>query len=228
MIKEVFIENQRCMRRLEDELLTGSGSRIEIGAGAFPLRETFPDVLATDVVAAPYLDRALDAQAMDLPDASVKVIYGQHTFHHLPDPDRFFAELRRVLSPGGGAILIEPYWSPVASFVFKRLFKSESFDTTAREWTTDVGGAMSGANQALSYIVFNRDLERYKRSYPDLPVVHQALIGNYLRYVMSGGLNFRQLCPTATIPLMKMTESALAPFNRWIALHHVIVLRKEG
>jgi len=226
MIRDVFGEIHRLMLELEGRYLPAQGVRVEIGAGVWPVRETDPDVLATDIVAAPHLDRVLDAQAMDFADGSVRSVFGQHCFHHLPDPERFFSELIRVCPPGGGAILVEPYWSPVASFVFKRLFTTEDFIKSA-DWTTAGTGAMSGANQALSYIVFKRDRERFHRLFPYLEVVHQAPLGNYARYLISGGLNFRQLLPDALSPFLKGAEMMLTPLNRVLALHHVLVLRRR-
>ena len=41
------------------------------------------------------------------------------------------------VAPGGGVLLIEPYYGPVASVVFKRLFASEDFDTTMPGWRND-------------------------------------------------------------------------------------------
>ena len=118
LLRSVFGELHSLMLGLEERHLTGEGLRLEIGAAAWPLRETDPSVLATDVVPAAHLDRVLDAQSMDLSDSSMRAIFGQHCFHHLPEPRRFFAELERVLVPGGGAILVEPYWSPAAHLLF--------------------------------------------------------------------------------------------------------------
>lgn len=226
MIKDVFCEIHQLMLDLEGRYLPAQGARVEIGAGVWPVRESDPDVLATDIVAAPHLDRVLDAQAMDFADGSIRTIFGQHCFHHLPDPESFFAELTRVCAPGGGAILVEPYWSPAASFLFKRLFSTEDFITSAG-WQTSGTGAMSGANQALSYIVFKRDLERFKRQFPELELVYQAPLGNYLRYLVSGGLNFRQLLPDSLTGVVKGFEMVLSPLNRLLALHHVLVLRRR-
>ncbi|MDB5582174.1 MAG: methyltransferase [Bradyrhizobium sp.] len=50
-------------------------------------------------------------------------------------------------------MLVEPYWSPVASVLYKRLFASESFDKTAPSWDNKASAAMPDANQALSYVV---------------------------------------------------------------------------
>jgi len=227
MIRDVFTELHRLMLDLEARHLSGEGMRLEIGAGAWPIQLTDPRVLATDVVPAPHLDRLIDAQAMDLPDASVKVVFGQHCFHHIPEPERFLAELERVLKPDGGAILIEPYWSPVAAFMFRRMFAEEYFDTQAPDWRTVQSGTMEGANQALSYIVFERDRARFEKLFPGLEIVHQEAIRNYLRYLLSGGINFRQLVPGMLTGPLKAAEFALSPLNRWLALHHVVVLRRK-
>ena len=87
---------------------------------------------------------------------------------------------------------------------------------------------MNGANQALSYIVFTRDRARFEQLFPGLEIAHQELLGNYLKYLCSGGLNFRQLCPDAMAPLVSFVQMVLRPFNRWLALHHVVVLRKRS
>src|SRR5207253_1704335 len=110
------------------------------GAGVTPIRETFPDVLATDVVYARHLDCILDAESLPLAAESVRVVYAQNSFHHLGNPERFLAELQRVLSPGGGALLLEPHHGPVASLLYPRLFRSEGFDKAAPEWSSAVVG----------------------------------------------------------------------------------------
>jgi len=227
MLREVFTEFHHIFRKLDNEYFSASGTKIELGAGIAPIRDSYPDVLATDVVPGPHLDRVVDAENMDLPNNSVRVVYGQNCFHHFPHPESFFAELDRVLAPGGGVILLEPYYGPFASFLYKRLFKTEGFDKKYPSWETPVAGPMNGANQALSYIVFVRDRFVFEQKYPTLKVVHQELCGNYFKYLLSGGLNFRQLIPDWMGPVINFLELALSPFNRWISLHYIIVVRKE-
>jgi SAM-dependent methyltransferase len=226
MLREVFTEFHYLFRNLEEKFLTGEGVKVELGAGISPMRDSYPDVLATDIIDAPHLDKVVNAEEMDFENQSVKVIYGQNCFHHFPHPDRFFKELDRVLVPGGGAILLEPHYGPIASFLYKRLFQTEGYDKTFQSWETPVAGPMNGANQALSYIVFIRDKELYEKKYPSLEIVHQVTVGNYLKYLLSGGLNFRQILPDSFAGVIGLLEMALFPLNRWIALHHVIVLRK--
>lgn len=228
MLREVFTDFHHLFRKLDRHFLSGNGIEVELGAGVSPMRDSYPEVLATDIVYAPHLDRVINAQAMDLADKSVRTIYGQNCFHHLPHPDQFLHELDRVLVPGGGAILLEPYYGPFATFLFKRLFRTEGFDKDYPSWEIPVAGPMNGANQALSYIVFIRDRDQFERRYPSLKIVHQQLEGNYLKYLISGGLNFRQLLPDSFTGFVGLLEKLISPLNRWIALHHVIVIRKVG
>jgi SAM-dependent methyltransferase len=227
LLREVFQDFHRTFRRLDEKYFSALGSRIELGAGVAPIRESYPDVLATDVVYDPYLDLVLDAENMNLSDSSVRVFYGQNCFHHFPHPDHFFSELDRVLAVGGGAILLEPYYGPFASFLFKRLFKTEGFDKEFPSWQTPVAGPMNGANQALSYIVFKRDRVEFERKHPKLEIIHQELCKNHFKYLISGGLNFRQLLPTWMSPVINFFQRILFPFNCWTSLHHVIVIRKK-
>jgi SAM-dependent methyltransferase len=56
---------------------------------------------------------AIDALDLPLHDGSVDVVYGFAFVHHLPDLDRFFAEVARVLRPGGRALFMDNAYSPV-------------------------------------------------------------------------------------------------------------------
>lgn len=226
ILREVFTEFHHTFHRLENKFVYADGLKIELGAGIAPIRDSYPDVLATDVVYGPHLDRVLDAEKMDLPDGSVRVIYGQNCFHHFPHPEHFFCELERVLAQGGAAILLEPYYGPFATYLFRRLFKTEGFDKEFTEWETPATGPMNGANQALSYIVFVRDRDVFERKHPTLRIVHQELCKNHFKYLLSGGLNFRQLIPDCLSPIVDFFQLVFAPLNRWISLHHVIVIRK--
>jgi SAM-dependent methyltransferase len=228
MLHGVFRSFHQLFNSLDQRFLSGTGLRLELGAGVAPMRDSFADVLATDIVAGTGLDMTLDAEHMALAPASVRVIFGQNCFHHFPHPELFLRELERVLVPGGGAILLEPSYGPFASFLYKRLFKSEGFDKDFPDWHTPASGPMHGANQALSYIVFMRDRARFTQDFPTLEIVHQQFCDNYLQYLCSGGLNFRQLWPDWALPLLKLIEWLLTPLLPTLALHHIIVLRKTG
>jgi SAM-dependent methyltransferase len=227
MMRGVFTHfYQRCMA-LDKKYFSGNGQRLEIGAGVSFFNRLFPDVLITDIKKSGHLDRVIDAQQMDMENESVRAIYGINCFHHLPEPDKFFHELERVLVRGGGCILIDPYYGPISEMILTRLFKTETFDKSQPGWNTASRGVMVGANQALSYIVFVRDRETFREKFPGLEIVYSHPLNNYLQYLLSGGLNFKQLCPDFFIPAIKGIEFLLTPLAPIFALHHIIVLRKK-
>ena len=50
--------------------------------------------------------RTMNGEALDFPDDSFDVVYCHTVLHFTPDPTRMIAEIRRVLRPGGQAILM--------------------------------------------------------------------------------------------------------------------------
>ena len=55
---------------------------------------------------------AIDALALPLRDESVDLVYGNAIVHHLPDRERFLAEVARVLKPGGRALFMDAGYAP--------------------------------------------------------------------------------------------------------------------
>lgn len=227
-LRNLFKDIHTILRTQDDRWFSGSGSRIELGAGVAPVRDTFPDVKATDIVPAPHLDGMADAQNLDVPPGSVRALYLQNCFHHLPDPEAFFRSSQRALAPGGGIVMLEPHWGPIASIVYPRLFTEEGFDKKQAGWITPMDGPIRGANQALSYIVLKRDRARYEKLFPDLKVVASGVMPNYMRYVLTGGLNFPQLLPTMMFPVVRGVEALISPASRLIGLHQWFVIRKDA
>ena len=115
----------------------------------------------------------------------------------------------------------------IMAFFALKLKMTAGFDKQMPGWNVPMEGPMNGANQALSYIVFDRDKKIFADKFPQLEIVHQAPLSNYLRYLMSGGLNFRQLAPNSFIPVLKGVERLLYPVQRQLALHHLIAVRRN-
>lgn len=217
------------MMGLCDRLLGSSGIEIELGSGAGFFKSMRPGLVTSDIRKGPHIDMELDAQRMNLEDSSVRCIYAINVFHHLPDPELFFSELCRVLVPGGGCILIEPHNGFCSALLHRHLHTDESFVPHAKSWkTTDIAGPLSGANQALAYIVFTRDIARFNSQYgAKLEIAYQGYVPNALRYLISGGLNFRQLLPSVFEPMLRALEYASKPLASYSSLHQVIVIRKR-
>ncbi len=226
MMREVFEDFYNKCIKLDKKYFSGKGLKVEIGAGVSFFKEKYPEILSTDIKQAPHLDKVIDALDMDFQNSSVRAMYGINCFHHFPNPEKFFSELIRVLENGGGCILIEPYYDFVASRFYKKIFNTETFNKTQQQWKDTENLVMSGANQALSYIVFKRDKEKFNSLFPELEIVYHKPLNNYIRYLLSGGLNFRSLLPGYCSPFLKCIEFVLSPIRKVFALHHIIVIRK--
>lgn len=228
IMREVFVEfYDECMR-LDNKFFSGNGERIELGSGSSFFKECYPDVISSDVQPGSNLDRVLDAQAMDLPAESVRAFYGINCFHHLPKPRLFFEELQRTLAVGGGCILIEPYQSQFGRWFYQRLHDEEIFDINQVGWNFSSPKPGVIANQALSGIVFDRERGFFEKEFPELEIVETSVLTNYPRYLLSGGLNFRQLVPDSMVGLVKWTEKVVKPLRSTFGLHWIVTLRRRS
>lgn len=229
MMKDVFEEFYKFCMDSADAFFCKEGKELEIGSGVSFFKTLNPKLITSDIVPAKHLDLILDAQDMHQFDKNeLRAIYALNVFHHMEKPRSFFSELARVLKPGGGCILIEPFHGTIARPFYRNLHASEHFNPKQVSWESESPmGVMSNANQALSYIVFVRDKEIFEKEFPELEIVNISPLQNYLRYLFSGGLNFKQLLPDIAAPVLKIIESGLKPVSYHTALHYSIVLRKR-
>jgi SAM-dependent methyltransferase len=230
LIREVFKEFYDTSMSLDLNYFGEvAGHRIELGAGTSFFKKCYSSVISTDVQLSPHLDRVIDAQEMDLEDQSVRTLFCINCFHHFAAPQKFFGEVLRVVKPDGGCIIIDPYFGALARVLYKRLFRSESYDPDAPNWSYCVDRVTHEKlpNQALSYVVFVRDRTKFTTMFPDLEIVYTAILPNYLRYLLSGGLNFRQVIPSFLAPLLGKVELASPRLTRGLGLHHVVVIRRR-
>lgn len=229
LLRSAFETFYRDMAGLCDRFLCVEGCEVELGTGAGFFKSLRPALTTSDIRMGPHIDMELDAQAMSLTDDSVRCIYAINVFHHLPDPELFFAELTRVLRPGGGCILIEPHRGFASALLHRYLHSDEHFNPDASGWrTAEIGGPLSGANQAMAHIVFQRDLARFDAMFgSQLEIIHCGYELNALRYLLSGGLNFRQLLPSFMVSPLALIEKLAGSLARYWSLHQVIVIRKR-
>lgn len=98
-----------------------AGSLADVGCGRVPLYECYADlvqeVICIDWENTAHPNRHIDYladlnDALPLPDARVDTVIATDVLEHLSRPDRFWAEVTRVLRPGGKLILGVPflYW----------------------------------------------------------------------------------------------------------------------
>src|SRR5262245_31677360 len=108
--------------------------------------------------------RVLDAQAMDLADASFNGILCRWGFMLMPDPAAAFRECRRVLVPGGRlvfAVFTAPQENPFASIPGRILVEQGLLAPSSAEWNpgilaladrSQLQALLDGANFASTHI----------------------------------------------------------------------------
>ncbi len=188
------------------------GSIIEIGSGAGFLKEYIPQVISTDVIQYQGLDRILDATNMDLPNKSVSVFFVMNTFHHIPDVEKFLNEAQRTLKPGGKIILWDQHVGIFSYFILK-YFHHEAFDKNSEDWSFPSHGPLSSANGALAWLVFRRDIEKFRQKFPQLKLDFYEPVAP-LQYWFSGGLKEWNLIPDFLLGAFRTLDNLLLKINR--------------
>lgn len=102
----------------------------------------------------------------------------------------------------------------------------EKYDDKVEKWSFESSGAMSGANQALSYILLKRDRKIFQEKYPNFSIVYDRPF-NGLRYLATGGLWLKPYLPQFMFPLLTVLEKVFWPVMYIIGIHHIFVIRKE-
>lgn len=209
------------------ELLAEAGDRrplVELGSGSGFLGRFCPEAITSDLLPAPGLDARFSALELPLRDASVGTLLMVDVFHHVPDSARFLAEMTRVVRPGGRVVMLETAHTPFSRQIFQR-FHHEAFEPDIADWKLPLGGARSTANQALPWVVFCRDRERFEREFPALRL-RRLRLHTPLRYLLSGGLSMRQLLPTRLYPVIRSLEQLMEPIMGWCAMFMTITLER--
>jgi len=208
-------------RRLADRRPT-----VELGSGIGRLREVVPEAVLTDVEPTPWTDAVADAAELPYEDASVGNLVLVDVFHHLADPARFLDEAARVLRPGGRAVLLEPYCSPLSRLAYR--FHHERLDLAADPFASDprvATGAME-ANIATTTLAFFGRAEELAERWPQLELVERRRL-SLVVYPLTGGFSRRALLPRALYRPLTLLERALAPLNLLAALRCLLVLERR-
>jgi len=201
-----------------------SGIRLEIGSGGGFLCDKISELIRLDVRYGAHVN--LMASALELPfaGASVGAIFMLNVLHHLKDPERFFKEAVRVLKPGGRVVMIEPFVSPVSRVIYTWLHH-EPFDPDQEGWKLVGDGAMLTANDALPWIIFERDRHVFEGLFKNLEIV-RVEPHTVLMYLASGGLSYRAMLPEWAFTPLSFAESYLGSLRRQLSSMMTIELVK--
>jgi SAM-dependent methyltransferase len=198
---------------------------LEIGSGSGYVKTIDPRVITSDVVPG-NVDMIIDAQRLPFDDASLRGILLTHVFHHIPDVTKFLHEAIRVLVPGGVIAMIDVAHTPLARLLFGR-FHPEDYTSGRREWALDPDAPAAGANQALTWIVFQRDRAAFEASFPELRLECIERLP-WLGYLFSGGVTRRNLIPDPIARAIGRLDAIATVANPLCSLHWHIRVRKQA
>ena len=186
---EVYQKFRACLDRCPP-----GGLVLELGSGAGFLRDLIPEVLTSDVVAYPGLSMSVDAARLPFENSSLRAIFMFNVFHHLPDVEAFLREAERCLLPGGRIFMVDQHLGPI-SYPILRFLHHEPMDRRAVNWSFRSHDPLLGANGALAWIVFRRDLRKFESLFPKLRLLRYEP-HTPLRYWWMGGLKSWSLLPS--------------------------------
>ncbi|MCG2727011.1 MAG: class I SAM-dependent methyltransferase [Elusimicrobia bacterium] len=210
-----------------------NGLHIEIGAGGGFLKKTIPFVKTSSILKSDkergLVDLILNAETLDLEDNSIDSFFLLDVFHHLKNPKKFLFEANRCLKKNGIILMIEPANTIFSRIIYKK-FHHELFDETASDWLNNAKGHLSASNQALGYIVFERDKNIFKNNFPNLEIL-RIRKHTFLQYILSGGLSYEPLLSESFIEIknkgIDCFEAIILPFINLLATYMDICIRKK-
>jgi SAM-dependent methyltransferase len=205
------------------------GLAIEIGGGIGNLKARLPEVVATDIQPAPWLDCVADAQRLPFAAGCAANIVMVDVLHHLEFPVVFFREAERVLRPGGRVVMVEPAitWG---SSLFYRLLHHEPVRTSADvllDGRPDPHRDPYDSNQAIPTLLATRDRDRFHRLFPGLRIAAVQWF-SLAAYPLSGGFKPWSLIGQGMARHMLRLERAVEPaLGRFAAFRMMLVVEKQ-
>jgi len=216
-------------RLIRDNLARTPGAVAELGSGIGAVKEFIPECITTDIFPNPWIDRRENAYALSFQDESLSNLVLLDVFHHLQYPGTALNEFRRVLSPGGRVIILEPGMGMLGKVIYGlfhheplglgnkiTFFAPENFNPEETAYYAAQGNA--------SRVFFLNEFPEYLRLWQLMKV--QAL--PEIAYVASGGFSKPQLYPSIALPFIRKMEKILARWPRLFATRLLVVLEKPN
>jgi SAM-dependent methyltransferase len=203
------------------------GRTLEVGGGVGNLKRFAGDILTVDILPAPWLDVACDAQQLPFEQGSFENIVMFDVLHHLAHPPDFFQEAERTLKSGGRLVFLEPAITPV-SWVFYNFFHHESVDMRQDPFQRAASSVKDPyeSNQAIPTLMFRRQQQRFHAIFPSLRIIKTELLSLFA-YPLSGGFKKWSLIPQRLVsPMLKLEDRLKPVLGRLLAFRLLAVVVK--
>lgn len=215
-----FISNDKYLEQIYADIYsilldgcTDTSRILEIGSGSGIVKRYFPGVTTTDLFPGEHVEVLTTHELLQNIRLADRIIL-KDTLHHLSSPKDFFEVLESNMRSGVKVVFFEPYWGRFAHFVYTFLHP-EPFNDKSDDW--DTGPRPWDANQAIPYLIIERDSEKFKAYYKSLELkVSETFLG--ISYLLSGGVFNRTWLPSWF--LLKVFEVEKR-FPRFARLFHL-------
>jgi SAM-dependent methyltransferase len=192
---------------------------VEIGAGPGFLKEYCPSIVATDIVASPWIDAVCDARQLPFPSGAVGALVMIDVLHHLSAPLEFMREASRVLRPGARLVALEPWVTPL-SFLLYRYFHHEDCRLrvdVSRPFGAGTKNAFDG-NAAIPLLL--------ARQHADGLTLVEARPFVGLPYLTTLGFKYARPMPRFCLAVARLCEPLVGPFRSLAATRSLLVWQK--
>ncbi len=199
---------------------------LELGSGGGFFKELAPNVMTSECVRVPGIERVLDACTIDdaFAEGELDAICALNVFHHLPNAAGFLRGASRVLRPGGRIVLVEPWFTGLGQW-FHRVIHHEPFVNDVDFWGVVGEGRMTAANTRLPTSVFRDSDERFHREFPALRIVKREPFHKWL-YLLSGGLKLNTRVPRFVARKLVAWDRQVAAGNQLLGIFALIVVER--
>lgn len=204
----VFLLDQRfgwMQRFIDPETAEG----VELGCGQGYGKDVLKarSYLLTDYAEYDWLDvKMVDALNTPFEDGSFDFVIASNMIHHVPYPPKFFAEVHRILKPGG-KLLVQDVNASLLMRVMLHLMRIEgySYDVDVFDDAAPVNDPedLWSGNNVVPNLLFD-DAARFHASMPGFRIVEQGF-SEVSVYLASGGVTAK----TFHIPLPRVVLGAL-------------------
>jgi SAM-dependent methyltransferase len=231
-LRRQIIQEKRFLRKVYEEwyreiaaaLPDGKGAVLELGSGGGFMAQFVSGLITSELFYCPGIRAVIDGLRLPFAAKSLRGIVMTNVLHHLPQSRLFFAEATRCVRSAGIVAMIEPWVTPWSRLVYTRLHH-EPFQPEAPAWELPLDGPLSSANDALPWIIFARDRQKFEQEFPNWRIdVIQPFMP--FRYLLSGGVSLRSLSPGWSFTMWKKIETALACWSDELAMFAKIILRR--
>ena len=206
------------------QLSESDGMTLELGCGASFMDKIIKNVTKSDVFINSNTDLKIDAMEVGLKfENKISNLILVNVFHHISNPELFLRSAEKSLLSKGRIIMIEPSNNIWSRLVYK-LVGHEKFDTKQINWAFESRDPLLDSNQALSWIIFNRDYEKFKNLFPMFSLIKiKAFMP--ISYLISGGHSYNTKISRITIKIIRKIERIL--FDKYFGMFNLICIEKK-